>query len=174
MQKIDDEQRFAHGRPKCEESYHFTPCNCTQIGHNFPLSGYTSSGNTNSAPAASALLPRLPVPPPRFVSQQKSHSPPTPGRRPHGLSPCPRFLFLLLLTSPLFAFDTYLTGTPLNDAYYGMYNLNFDGAHVLIQQWMTAHPEDPLGPASVAAAFLFTEFESHRPEPLRRKPRPGH
>jgi tetratricopeptide (TPR) repeat protein len=66
-------------------------------------------------------------------------------------------LFLLLLSHPVFA--TPLTGTPLNDAYYAMYNLNFDTAHRLLQEYMTAHPEDPLGPASDAAAYLFTEFD---------------
>jgi hypothetical protein len=40
-----------------------------------------------------------------------------------------------------------------------MYNLNFDAAHKFIQQYMAAHPEDPLGPASDAAAYLFTEFD---------------
>jgi hypothetical protein len=71
----------------------------------------------------------------------------------------PGLLLFLLLTPILFAASTPLSGTPLNDAYYAMYNLNFDAAHTYIQQWMTAHPEDPLGPASDAAAFLFTEFD---------------
>jgi len=66
-------------------------------------------------------------------------------------------LLLLLLTGTLSAAP--LNGTPLNDAYYAMYNLNFDTAHRLIQQYMTAHPEDPLGPASDAAAYIFSEFD---------------
>jgi hypothetical protein len=62
------------------------------------------------------------------------------------------------LVSPLFA-STPLTGTPLNEGYYALYNLDFAGAHDHFQQWMTAHPEDPLGPASDAAAYIFTEFD---------------
>jgi hypothetical protein len=68
-------------------------------------------------------------------------------------------LFLLLLATPLFAASTPLTGTPLNDGYYALYNLDFKAAHEHFQQWMTAHPEDPLGPASDAAAFIFNEFD---------------
>src|SRR5260370_41537406 len=73
--------------------------------------------------------------------------------------PLPTFLLLFLLTTPLLAFDTHLTGTPLNNGYYALYNLDFAAAHAYFQQWMTAHPDDPLGPASDAAAFIFTEFD---------------
>jgi len=58
-----------------------------------------------------------------------------------------------------FAFSTPLTGSPLEDGYYDMYNLDFAGAHQKFQQWMSAHPEDPMGPASDAAAWLFGEFD---------------
>jgi hypothetical protein len=76
----------------------------------------------------------------------------------------PALLLLLLLTHtlfapPLFASDTRLSGTPLNDGYYALYNLDFAAAHGHFQQWMTAHPEDCLGPASDAAAYIFTEFD---------------
>jgi hypothetical protein len=39
-----------------------------------------------------------------------------------------------------------------------MYNLDFDGAHRTFQSWEQEHPQDPLGPASNAAAYLFAEF----------------
>ena len=72
------------------------------------------------------------------------------------------WLLLLLVPSvlapPLFAIDT-LSGTPLNDGYHALYNLDFAAAHAHFQQWMTAHPEDCLGSASDAAAFIFTEFD---------------
>src|ERR1700733_5825167 len=71
----------------------------------------------------------------------------------------PAFLLLFLLASPLFAVDTNLIGTPLNDGYHALYNLDFDAAHSHFQQWMTAHPEDCLGSASDAAAYIFTEFD---------------
>lgn len=66
-------------------------------------------------------------------------------------------LLLLFITRPLSAAP--LSGTPLNDGYYAMYNLDFATAHAYFQQWMTAHPEDPLGPASDAAAYIFSEFD---------------
>src|ERR1700733_13913945 len=69
------------------------------------------------------------------------------------------FLLFLLLTPPLFAADAPLSGTPLNDGYHALYNLDFAAAHSHFQQWMTAHPEDCLGSASDAAAFIFTEFD---------------
>ncbi len=92
------------------------------------------------------VLSQVPLP-------RKTLAPPRPCAFPNA------FLLLFLLTSPLFAFDTALSGTPLNDAYYAMYNLNFDAAHVYLQQWMAVHPDDPLGPASDAAAYLFNEFD---------------
>jgi hypothetical protein len=67
-------------------------------------------------------------------------------------------LLLLLLATP-FSLGAPLTGTPLNDGYHAMYNLDFTAAHGNFQQWMTAHPDDCLGPASDAAAYQFTEFE---------------
>jgi hypothetical protein len=42
--------------------------------------------------------------------------------------------------------------------YRQMYDLNFSGAHQTFAEWETAHPEDPLGPVSNAAAYLFAEF----------------
>jgi hypothetical protein len=39
-----------------------------------------------------------------------------------------------------------------------MYDLEFDGAHHIFGQWMQSHPADPLGPASDAAAYLFSEL----------------
>ncbi|MCU1322579.1 MAG: hypothetical protein JWM43_2228 [Acidobacteriaceae bacterium] len=47
----------------------------------------------------------------------------------------------------------------LDRGYRNMYNLDFNAAHGDFRTFMTAHPEDPLGPVSDAAAFLFTEFD---------------
>lgn len=57
------------------------------------------------------------------------------------------------------AFSTPLTGSALDQGYFDMYNLDFQAAHRSFQQWMSAHPEDPMGPASDAAAWLFGEFD---------------
>src|SRR5207253_2736233 len=47
----------------------------------------------------------------------------------------------------------------LNDGFRQMYNLNFQAAHKTFQNWQAVHPEDPLGAASNAVAYLFGEFE---------------
>jgi len=49
--------------------------------------------------------------------------------------------------------------TSLEEGYRQMYNLQFDEAHRTFHQWENAHPADPLGPVSDAAAFLFSEFD---------------
>jgi hypothetical protein len=48
---------------------------------------------------------------------------------------------------------------PLDDAYRSMYNLDFAKAHQILRQYESAHPGDPMGPVSDAAAFLFAEFD---------------
>lgn len=40
-----------------------------------------------------------------------------------------------------------------------MYNLDFTSAHQTFQAWQKSHPQDPLGFASDAAAYLFSEFD---------------
>ncbi len=47
----------------------------------------------------------------------------------------------------------------LDRGYREMYNLHFDDAHRTFNEWSRQHPEDPLGPASDAAAYLFAEFD---------------
>jgi hypothetical protein len=39
-----------------------------------------------------------------------------------------------------------------------MYNLEFKGAHETFHAYVKAHPEDPFGPTSDGAAYLFDEF----------------
>src|SRR5690242_9804650 len=40
-----------------------------------------------------------------------------------------------------------------------MYNLDFVDAHRQFHEWEKAHPDDPMGPVSDAAAYLFSEFD---------------
>lgn len=47
----------------------------------------------------------------------------------------------------------------LEAGYQHMYNLQFADAHQTFSAWESQHPADPLGPASDAAAYLFTEFD---------------
>jgi hypothetical protein len=81
--------------------------------------------------------------------------------RPEALDPrkFPTLLLLFFLAFPVFTSATPLSGTPLNDGYHALYNLDFASAHTHFQQWMAAHPEDCLGSASDAAAYIFTEFD---------------
>jgi hypothetical protein len=52
-----------------------------------------------------------------------------------------------------------LTSSSLLDSgYRDMYNLQFEEAHHAFAEWQKQHPQDPLGPASDAAAYLFAEF----------------
>jgi len=50
---------------------------------------------------------------------------------------------------------------PSEDLYHGwlkMYDLRFDEAHQIFAQWKQSHPADSFGPASDAAAYLFSEL----------------
>jgi hypothetical protein len=49
--------------------------------------------------------------------------------------------------------------TLLDEGYRQMYNLQFAEAHQTFQTWQDQHPEDPMGPVSDAAAYLFSEFD---------------
>jgi len=67
-------------------------------------------------------------------------------------------LAVVVLISPL-ATAEKLARAGLDAGYYDMYNLDFAGAHRVFGEWMKQHPDDPLGPASDAAAYLFSEFD---------------
>jgi hypothetical protein len=47
----------------------------------------------------------------------------------------------------------------LDQGYNSMYNLDFSAAHKAFAEWEREHPDDPFGPASDAAAYLFFEFD---------------
>jgi hypothetical protein len=49
-------------------------------------------------------------------------------------------------------------GTELYGGWLKMYDLKFDDAHQNFAAWKRYHPEDSLGPASNAAAYLFSEL----------------
>jgi hypothetical protein len=94
--------------------------------------------------------------PPILKARSLLRLPRHPGCPPLLLSALIGFFFVLW---PCARASTPLTGTPLNDGYHALYNLDFASAHTHFQQWITDHPEDPLGPASDAAAYIFTEFD---------------
>jgi hypothetical protein len=75
-----------------------------------------------------------------------------------------RFFLLPVLLCTAFAADS---GAPPADPpqseelYRGwlkMYDLKFDESHQIFQAWKQSHPADSLGPASDAAAYLFSEL----------------
>ena len=68
------------------------------------------------------------------------------------------FLPLLGLLA-LSALPNASTDDPLKEGYHDMYNLQFDQAHQVFHQWESSHPDDPMGPVSDAAAYLFFEFD---------------
>ncbi len=52
--------------------------------------------------------------------------------------------------------------TLLDQGYKDMYNLAFTDAHRCFEAWERSHPEDPMGPVSDAAAYLYAEFHRLR------------
>jgi hypothetical protein len=64
-----------------------------------------------------------------------------------------------LLCSAGLLFSGIARGDLLDEGYSAMYNLNFDAAHRAFAAWERAHPDDPMGPVSDAAAYLFFEFD---------------
>jgi hypothetical protein len=49
-------------------------------------------------------------------------------------------------------------GTALDRGFVGLYNLDFSGAQRDFSSWEQQHPDDPVGPVSQAAGYLFSEF----------------
>jgi len=64
----------------------------------------------------------------------------------------------LLAARPAAAADSAALPSSLEAGYRQMYNLDFAGAHTTFQTWESGHPDDAVGPASNAAAYLFSEF----------------
>ncbi len=58
----------------------------------------------------------------------------------------------------LSAAELHPFGTGLYGGWLKMYDLKFDDAHQNFATWKHDHPEDSLGPASNAAAYLFSEL----------------
>ena len=50
------------------------------------------------------------------------------------------------------------TASALDRGFSGLYNLDFAGAQKDFASWQQSHPDDPVGPVSEAAGFLFSEF----------------
>jgi len=48
--------------------------------------------------------------------------------------------------------------TELDRGFLGLYNMDFAGAQKYFSTWESQHPDDPVGPVSEAAGYLFSEF----------------
>src|SRR6476660_9147245 len=69
-----------------------------------------------------------------------------------------RVLFLAVLVSSAFGADLNAPSADLYGGWLKMYDLKFDEAHQVFGEWKRSHPTDALGPASDAAAYLFSEL----------------
>lgn len=72
------------------------------------------------------------------------------------------FIAAAFLTASLFAGSVPrdpLKASAIDQGFRQMYNLQFGEAHNTFRQWAAAHPEDPMGAVSDAAAYLFAEFD---------------
>lgn len=75
------------------------------------------------------------------------------------MKPAALILGIGLLASSAFAAGPDRTpDTPLYSGWLKMYDLKFDDAHQNFAAWKHDHPGDSLGPASNAAAYLFSEL----------------
>ena len=69
-----------------------------------------------------------------------------------------RLSLFVLLICPAFASELASPPPALYGGWLRMYDLNFADAHRSFDRWKQAHPADSLGPASDAAAYLFSEL----------------
>lgn len=67
-------------------------------------------------------------------------------------------LFFVGSLNAALADDSDIKTEQVYSAWLQMYDLKFEEAHRILQQWQEAHPDDSLGPASDAAAYLFSEL----------------
>ena len=67
-------------------------------------------------------------------------------------------LVLVASTGTAFGDVSDLKSDEVYSAWLRMYDLKFEEAHRALEKWQEAHPEDSLGPASDAAAYLFSEL----------------
>ena len=68
------------------------------------------------------------------------------------------FLFCVASIGTALANDSDLKADEVYSAWLRMYDLKFEEAHRALEKWQETHPEDSLGPASDAAAYLFSEL----------------
>jgi hypothetical protein len=60
--------------------------------------------------------------------------------------------------APVLANDSNLKSEEVYSAWLQMYDLKFEEAHRTLERWQESHADDPLGPASDGAGYLFSEL----------------
>jgi hypothetical protein len=68
------------------------------------------------------------------------------------------FTVFMVLASSVFAADLAVPSGDLYGGWLKMYDLRFNEAHQVFGEWKRSHSADALGPASDAAAYLFSEL----------------
>ena len=68
----------------------------------------------------------------------------------------PLIVLIAFVSSDLAGSD--LKSEEVYSAWLQMYDLKFQDAHIVLERWQKSHPDDSLGPASDAAAYLFSEL----------------
>jgi hypothetical protein len=68
------------------------------------------------------------------------------------------FFILTVSLVPALAGDPILKSDEVYVGWLKMYDLKFEEAHRTFARWQETHPDDSLGPASDAAAYLFSEL----------------
>ena len=66
---------------------------------------------------------------------------------------------VMLAPGPVAFADATASSLDLDSGYRQIYNLQFEEAHQTFRAWEQSHPDDPPGPTSDAAAYLFAEFD---------------
>ena len=82
------------------------------------------------------------------------HNPSTRGLMAAALA-----FWMLVWAAPRSRAADYVGKATLDAGYRQMYDLDFESAHQTFAAWERAYPQDPMGPVSNAAAYLFSEFE---------------
>ncbi len=67
--------------------------------------------------------------------------------------------YLVFAPPPAVIPEMHAAEDPIDLGYRQMYNLEFDAARQTFAAYKSKHPDDPVGPASMAAAYLFAEFD---------------
>jgi hypothetical protein len=100
-----------------------------------------------------------------FLAARDAFPPPIailPGRRGSKVKSSLLLLALLFASQPVWASaNSADPPNSLDDGFNRMYELKFSAAREVFQAYIENHPADPMGQTSLAASYLFEEFNEH-------------